>query len=143
MANQVNNAPPVNATVDTLMNGRLSLSFAWKLWFNWLFNFVNNLVNYSNTTPYVAVTGFSYAVRSSQSVVTLAPAAGLSSGTVVLPPAPNDGQPIEISSTHSVATFTLSPSAGQTVMNAPTSLAAGVGVAFYYNAASATWFRRY
>jgi hypothetical protein len=43
----------------------------------------------------------------------------------VLPPQPTDGQIVNIQTSRAITAFTLSPNAGQTIVNAPTTLAAG------------------
>jgi hypothetical protein len=138
-----NPAPPLQSSVDIRLPQGIVLSGIWKLWFSWLYNFVGTMVCYSNITPYTALTGFSYPMGSAQTVLTINPAATIATGTVTLPAAPYDGQPVEIASTNIITSFTLNHVTGQTIKNAPTTLAAGVGVAYYYNAASLTWFRRY
>lgn len=136
----VNQAPPVYTPVD--IKGS-SISTRWLQWFNWLSTFVNQLMNYATAAVSSPVTGFSITVGNSVTMVMLTPSGTLSSGTVTMPAAPYDGMPIEIASTQTVTSFTLSPNNGQSIKNAPTTLIAGTGVAYFYNASSTAWFRRY
>lgn len=131
---------PVYSAVDTKGG---SLSDTWKMWFNWLSTFISHIVNYSGNPVQVPITGFSITIGNSSTVLTLNPAGTLAAGAVTMPTAPYDGMPIEIASTQIVTSFTLSPNSGQTIKNAPSALAAGVGLGYYYNASTTTWFRRY
>lgn len=132
--------PPVYSSID--IKG-VSLATSWKMWFSSLFTFLQNIANYSGNPVQVPVTGFNITIGNSSPVLTLNPAGTLATGTVVMPKVPADGMPVEVSSTQIITSFTLSPSAGQTIKNVPTALAAGIGFAYYYNASLSTWFRRY
>jgi hypothetical protein len=135
------NPPPVQAPIAN--NPSELLTQTWLQWFNWLYSLVKSLVTYSGSVVQVPLTGFNITIGSTQNVLTLNPAGTLAAGTVIMPSSPVDGLSVEIASTKTISSFTLSANAGQTLLNAPTSLAAGVGVGFYYNAALTTWFRRY
>lgn len=99
---------------------------------------VNN--NYTYNVP---VTGFALTVGNGISSLLLKPAGALSTGTVILPSAPLDGQLFRLSCTQNITTLTVSPNSGQTVNNAPTSLTAGTGFAWQYSIAQLSWFRLY
>lgn len=139
MANPI----PSNTPVDVLTKDRLSLSLPWSQWFNYLVGLLGFVVDYSQASPQVPLTGFSIVLDASTQVLQLNPAGTLATGAVTLPATPVNGQTIEILSTATVTAFTLNPSAGQTIKNAPTTLTAGIGVALYYNKGITTWFRRY
>jgi hypothetical protein len=66
-------------------------------------------------------------------------AATIASYTLTMPAAPAAGQMIQITSAGIVTTFTLSANAGQTISNAPSALAAGVGVQYIYSGTN--WYR--
>lgn len=139
MANQ-NQPTPVYSSMTA--SGKPFTS-VWLQWFNWLNNFLLGIVNYANATVNTPVTGFSVTIGSQVTVLLLTPAGTLAAGTVTMPAAPYNGMPIEITSTQTVTSFTLSANAGQSIKNAPTTLLAGTGVAYFYNAPLTTWFRRY
>ena len=135
------NAPPVSSPLSDVKTGMLAL--VWLNWVNLLYNFVKATLSYTNSAVQVPLTGFSITMGNTANVLTLNPAGTLATGAVTMAPAPVDGLSVEIASTKAVSSFTLSANVGQTIMNAPTALAAGVGVGYYYNAALSTWFRRY
>lgn len=89
----------------------------------------------------VPVSGFAVTVGVGVSHVVLAPAATLASGSITLPTAAVDGLLLRIVSTAAVTTLTVTPGAGQTVVAAPTALAANVSVAWLYRLANTTWYR--
>lgn len=141
MANGNNQPPPVYTSVDTR---GVSLASIWKQWFDWLSLFIRQfVVDYTNTSIVAPLTGFIITIGNMTNVLTLNPATPLANGTVIMPVAPYDGMVEEISTTKTITSFTLIPSPGQTIMNAPTTLLAGIGIKFYYNTASSTWFRLY
>jgi hypothetical protein len=73
----------------------------------------------------------------------LDPAGTLATLTIVLPPAANDGQVFEMSTTQAVTALTISPAAGQSVIGGSLSLAANAGASWRYRGANNTWYRRY
>jgi len=91
----------------------------------------------------VPLTGFSITILTGTKDLVLNPAGTLALGTVTLPALPNDGDVVNVSSTQTITGLTVSPSAGQTVLNAPTTLSAGTGFGYIYSASSTTWYRRY
>lgn len=86
-------------------------------------------------------TGFAITVGNDIAQLVLEPAGTLASGTVTLPAAPEDGDTVGISSTQAITALTISPNAGQTVADAPTSFAIGGSVRFLYRATNTTWYR--
>jgi len=71
------------------------------------------------------------------------PAGTLAALTVVTPPAANDGQLFEVSTTQAIGALTVSPAAGQTVIGGNILLAANGGAGWRYAAANGTWYRRF
>lgn len=77
----------------------------------------------------------------------LDPATTLTSYNVVFPAATTlqDGQTVEISSTHTLTALTLTAGAGSTISNAPTALTisttAAYGYKFLYDATTTVWYR--
>ena len=132
--------PPVYSSVDK--NGG-ALSGIWQLWFNSVTAYIQKIVNYSGNPVQVPLTGFSITIGDSSTVLTLNPAGTLATGTIIMPAHPYDGMPVEIASTQIITALTLSPNTGQSIKNAPSALAAGVGIGYYYVSSLSTWFRRY
>jgi hypothetical protein len=94
----------------------------------------------------VPTTGFAITLPGSstplfQSVTILDPAGTLATGTLTMPATPSDGMRQRVSSSQTVTALTVSPGAGQTVKNAPTTLSAGTSFEYEYNAANTTWYR--
>lgn len=87
------------------------------------------------------LTGFGITIANDIEQLVLEPAGTLATGTVTLPAAPEDGDTVGISSTQAITALTISPNAGQTVADAPTSFAIGGAVRFLYRAANTTWYR--
>lgn len=71
----------------------------------------------------------------------LEPAGTIATLTVILAPAPKNGDTVIISSTQIVTALTLSPNAGQTIANAATALTAGGSVRYLYRSANTKWYR--
>lgn len=132
------NPPPFGSPVDA--NGNRP-STAWTQWFNQLSKFINGLTSYAALKPVVATTGFSITLGNTQTVLQLNPAGTLSSGAIVMPPFPYDGQPITVATTQTITSLTVSANIGQTILNAPTTLVAGGSFMYYYNRDSMAWFR--
>lgn len=136
MANQ---APPLQTPVDNVPG--VAVSMPWHQWFSSLFNFLQRSPDYTDTYLLVPVAGFSELIPDGTKVVTLDPAGVLATGTLTLPAIPYDGQHLEASTTQTVTALTVSASGADTIKNAPTTLAAGAGFAYYYRAANTTWYR--
>lgn len=93
--------------------------------------------SFSYQTP---SSSFSIAIGNSVYTLILDPAGTLSTGTVTLPSAPNNGQIVRIKSTQAITTLTISPNTGQAVKGAPTTIAAGGLIDAQFITASTTWF---
>ena len=87
-------------------------------------------------------TGFTITIANATTFLNLDPSGTLLAGTINLPAAPIDGQIVEVSSTQTVTTLTVSGN-GHTIKNAPTTIAAGTGFSYRYHLANTTWYRRY
>lgn len=129
--------PPLNTGVD--VGGKLSAP--WQQWFNQLYSFLRNIVDFTAANFQVPATGFTIAMGPLDQVLMLKPAGVLATGTVVLPSAPYNGQSVTVSTTNTVTALTLSPSGSETVKNAPTTLVAGAGFRYFYNSSDTTWYR--
>jgi hypothetical protein len=116
--------------------------------FGWQVDLHNNLIHgyaiadqsrsYQNPA-----TGFVITFANNISTLLLDPAGTLASGQVWMPLVPVDGQIVRFSSTQEVTALAVLPQAGQTLKNAPTTIAAGQGFAWIYVLGIATWFRLY
>lgn len=91
----------------------------------------------------VPTTGFSITIADNTSALILNPAGTLATGTVTMPATPIDGQIVRVSSSQIVTGLTVSANSGQTISNAPTTLAAGAGFGYIYNVSGTNWFRLY
>ncbi len=100
--------------------------------------YVNTPVG-SYQTP---TTGFTITIASGIAFLNLNPAGSLLAGTINMPAVPVDGQVIEIASTQTITTLTVSGN-GSTILNAPTTITAGTGFSYRYRATGTTWYRRY
>ena len=139
-----NSNPPFGARVEDLKSGVITPP--WQKWFSSLAQLLSRQVDYTNVSVQVPSTGFTITMVSNYgstgSVLTLNPAGTLATGTINLPLKPIDGQIAEVSTTATITALTVSGN-GSTIKNAPTTLTAGSGFAYYYNSATAAWFRRY
>lgn len=99
-------------------------------------NDVNNTYTYL-----VPLTGFSLQIGNGIGSLILNPAGTLATGAITMPATPLDGQITRFSSTQIVTALTVNTTAGQTIFNAPTSLAVGIGNAFQYVLIQKSWFR--
>lgn len=90
----------------------------------------------------VPVTGFSITMDPNIPDLILDPAGTLATGTVVLPAYPRDRTKVTVCSTQTITALTLSPNTGQTVKNAPTTLAAGAAFSYRFNLGNLTWYRQ-
>jgi hypothetical protein len=139
----VSNKPSQPLQIPVDVDGG-ALSLPWSQWLSYAARILKFIViDFSNASLLTPVTGFSIIIGDAVQVVTFNPAGTLASGTLTTPANPADGQPLEVNTTQTITALTFQPSAGQTVNNAPTTLAAGSGFGYYYNAALATWFRRF
>lgn len=83
-------------------------------------------------------TGFSITLAAETTI--LAPAGTLATGTITLPASPVANQKVTVCSTQQVSALTVTPGAGQSIVLAPTYLAAGVPMALIYDLANTTWY---
>ncbi len=130
--------PPTQTAVDR--NGG-QLSTTWMQWFVQLFNFVMNMVDFTQPSVQVPVNAFSIQMADKVQVLTLDPAGALAAGTITLAVTPYDGQFVQVSSTQTITSLTLAASGSATLKNAPTTLIAGIGFSYYYRASNTTWYR--
>ena len=91
----------------------------------------------------VPVTGFTLTIGNAVSTQILNPAGTLATGTVTMCATPADGQCVYVCSSQAITALTVSPNSGQTLINAPSTLALGSGFGYIYDTASTTWFRLY
>lgn len=80
-------------------------------------------------------------VASGTSVIALTGATAATSATINLPVVPVDGQRVLIFSQAGITTLTVTPATGQTISNAPTTLAANGSAEVLYQLASKVWIR--
>jgi hypothetical protein len=99
---------------------------------------MRDAAGYSKNVP---LTGFSLTFGNGQSIMEMAPAGTLSTGTITMAAGPVDGQRALIFSTQAVSTLTLAANTGQTINNAVTSLSANNAVEYLYSASNLTWDR--
>ncbi len=94
------------------------------------------------TTQYAApsATGFSVSVVVADSWLLLTPLAGYAAGTIVLPATRSDKQRVQVNTTQSVTTLTVSGN-GTTVTGAPTTLPANALFTLQYDATLNSWYR--
>ena len=85
-------------------------------------------------------TGFSITLANSDWHVVLDPAGTLATGTITMPPAPLNGQVINIRSSQIITTLTISPNSGQSVKGTPTTLGLGGIIEAIYRSANTTWY---
>lgn len=73
---------------------------------------------------------------------TLKPAATIATLSVKMPLAPIDGQPLVISTTNTITSFTLTPNTSQTIFGSPVAfpLVRGSSVVYKWNAVDSTWY---
>jgi hypothetical protein len=84
-------------------------------------------------------TGFSITVGNNVSTYLITGGSTLASGTVTMPAAPVVNQWLRIATQPAITSLTLSPNTGQTVVGAPTSMAANTSVLYQY--IGGTWYR--
>ena len=109
---------------------------------------VATIVGYSNS-GYAAdagvvlstqLTGFGITLVNNQTTI-LSGAGTLATGTITMPAAPVNGQISKTAFDVTVTALTVSPNAGQTLRNAPTTMSAGTAMEYIYKASSTTWYR--
>lgn len=135
------NGAPYETPVLEVPRGVFSLP--WKMWLGSIVNILTGVQFYAISSYQTVTNGFTVTPSSSISKLILTPAGALAAGTINMPAAPYEGMEFRISSTYAITALTLTPATGQTVKNAATTLAAGVGVCYTYASASSTWYRLY
>jgi hypothetical protein len=93
--------------------------------------------NYSYQQP---LSGASLTASAPLAAYLVDPAGPLAALTIMLPPAPNDGDEFLLVATQPIALLTVSPAAGQTVASAPSGLGRGGAARWLYDATSAAWY---
>ena len=88
----------------------------------------------------VPVTGFSWTIGNNCSTLLLKPAGTLATGTVIMPAAPVDGQIARVLSSQTITSLTVSPSSGQAVVGAPSTIGPSAPFSMIYDLASTTWY---
>lgn len=105
-------------------------------------NFTHNNAIADKSYSYQApATGFSITIANNITSLILDPAGTLATGTIAMPATPIDGQIVRASSSQIITTLTVAASAGQSIKNAPTTLAAGDTFAYIYRSTNTTWYR--
>lgn len=137
------NPPPLQSAVDTEDSRMRRVAPAWKMWFNQLYTYLRGVIDYTAASIQTVTNGFSITIADNIQVVTLTPAGVLATGVIKMPANAYNGQVIQISTTQTVTALTVNPNAGQTVMNAPTTLNGGSGFSYYYSSSTSTWYRLY
>ena len=93
--------------------------------------------SYSRQVP---TTGFSITIGAGVKTLVIVPGSQLATGTIIMPAAPIDGQIIIVAAEAAgVTALTVTPNAGQTIGNAPTTISAGGGFCYQYNLANTNW----
>lgn len=108
-------------------------------------NFINGKgtadQSYSLQTP---TTGSTITIAGGVKTLVINPASLLAALTIVMPASPINGQEIVVAAENfGVTSLTVSGNTGQTISNAPTTLAAGQGFKFQYNLANTNWMPIY
>jgi hypothetical protein len=88
-------------------------------------------------------TGFNITIGNNFRGIQLDPAGTLATGTLTMPPAPQNGRTVTISSSQTITALTLSPNAGQSfaVGAAIATLLANGFAEYMFHAANNTWYR--
>ena len=92
-------------------------------------------------TTTTQTTGFSYTVPTNRSVILLSHASTLASGTITMPASPVDGQLVRIATKSAITALTVSPNTSQSIIGAPTTIAAGGFFGFIYDQGTTAWYR--
>ena len=89
----------------------------------------------------VPLTGFSITIGTGVTQLILNPAGTLAAGAIILPAVALDGQIVKISTEQTITSLTFSPSGGQSIVGAPSTLAQYASASFLYNFANRIWYR--
>lgn len=101
---------------------------------------------------FAALTSYKYRAPLSGDTITLDandkalqidPAGTIAALTVVLPPSPKHRDTVEISTSQTITTLTVSPAGAETVMGGSFMLTANGGASWRYRSGNTTWFKRY
>lgn len=113
----------------------------WTRWFTSAQSQIQN-VNTSNPAyDYLdAISGFSYTFNNTVQTLILDGSGTLSSGQVLTPTNPVDGQLIRISANVNVGSFKLLASGIQSIKGSPTALVAGRVYAYTFRLVNKTWY---
>jgi hypothetical protein len=84
-------------------------------------------------------TGFTLTLSATTHLNPITPAGTLASGTITMPAGIANGFRALVSTTQAITALTVSPNSGQSILGAPTSLAAGGSFEMTYDSAITTW----
>ena len=133
---------PINLPGVPLASGAQALPAVMTSWLRQVQQAINALGAQRAYAAYTPVTGFSQLIPVNTGLCLLTPAGALATGTVTLPATAADGFEQQILSTQTVATLTVAPSSGQTIVGtASLTLTAGVQIVYRYSASAKTWYR--
>ncbi len=141
------NTPPYSAPMvtqrdknsDAMPPGKATQP--WIMLFNSWLTALMGVANYNQKSLQIPLTGFSIQIADNVDLLALTPVGVLATGTVILPANPTNNQSVRVSSSQTITALTLS--ATHTILNAPTTLAAGTGFSYIYDLATTTWLRVY
>ncbi len=102
--------------------------------------FTGNVLDSAVSYPSLAAAGSITLNNTDWHVVVITTAPPLATGTIVMCPAPFDGQIANVRADGAITTLTVSPNGGQSVKNPPTTLAAGGTFEGIYRASNTTWY---
>lgn len=140
IANAVNftgAATPTGNLLIDLTQGTIGTAITTKTGTGYGMFLLNGNPFYSVQTP---STGNTITIDNSTPILLLNPAGAIGTLTINMPPKPMDGMVVRMGTDQSITVLTVSGN-GNTIKNAPTTLAAGGGLAWQYNLSSTTWFR--
>lgn len=103
----------------------------------------NTLAKYQADTSFdyqQPATGFDYTVPNDKGTVILDPAGVLATGSITMQENPSNGDVVRVSTSQAITALTVAANVGQSIKNAPTTLAAGGKFAYVYRAANSTWY---
>ena len=86
-------------------------------------------------------TGFTQTIANNCTTLLLTPSGMLASGTIVMPAAPVDGQIARVLSSQTITSLSVSPSSGQSIVDAPPTIGSSAPFSMIYDLASTTWYR--
>lgn len=88
----------------------------------------------------VLTTSFSLTLGDGDWHVIINPSGTLSAGTITMAALPLNGQLVDVRTSQTITTLTISPNSGQSVVGAPATLALGKKFTAIYRAADTTWY---